>query len=187
MDVPNLAGEAELSFSRRMIEKQGEEVGLGRAIRNFYAYYGVFTGRSTRSEYWYSWLYGFLLFLGLVLGLVILTFVPSLEVQFIGIIAYWIIGIGHIVPSLAIQARRLWDGGFSPFLTFLLLAPPFGALALFVMAFFESKPPQTGVDQAPLASSSGMEEELRRLDGLHNQGLIDDQQVKEAKNKALGI
>ena len=182
MDVPNLAGEAELRLSRRMIDKQGEAVGLGRAIRNFYAYYGVFEGRSTRSEYWYSWLYGFLL----LLGLVILTFVPSQEVQLIGIIAYGIIGVGHIVPSLAIQARRLRDAGFTPYLIFIALVP-FGGIALFVMAFFESKPPQTGVAQAPLASSGGLEGELRRLDELHNQGLIDDQQVKEAKNKALGI
>jgi uncharacterized membrane protein YhaH (DUF805 family) len=171
-----------LRLSGRMIDKQAEEVGLGGAIRNFYAYYGVFEGRSTRSEYWYSWLYGFLL----SLGLVILTFIPSQEAQLTGIAAFWIIGVGHIVPSLAIQTRRLRDAGFSPFLIFIALVP-FGGIALFVMAFFESKPPQAGVAQAPLASSGGMEEELRRLDELHSQGLIDDQQVKEAKNKALGI
>ena len=184
MDVPNLAGEAELRFSSRMIEKQGEAVGLGRAIRNFYVYYGVFTGRSSRSEYWYSWLYSVLLYLALVVPL---TFVPSAEVQLFAITGVPLaIGLAHLVPNLAIAVRRLRDAGFSPFLIFIALVP-FGGIALFVMAFFESKPPQAGVAQAPLASSGGMEEELRRLDELHNQGLIDDQQVKEAKNKALGI
>lgn len=163
-----------------MAEKKA--IGFGPAIGNFYARYGIFSGRASRSEYWYSWLYLFLLFLGLV----ILTFVPSLEVQFIGIIAYWIIGIGHIVPSLAIQARRLRDGGFSPYLTFILLAP-FGGLALFVLAFFPTKPEVGTTGDSPVRGSGGIEFELRKLAELHEQGLIDDLQLKEAKNKALGI
>lgn len=164
-----------------MAEKK--PIGFGQAIGNFYARYGIFSGRASRSEYWYSWLYLFLLFLGLV----ILTFVPSPQVQFIGIIAYWIIGIGHIVPSLAIQARRLRDGGFSPYLTFLLLAP-FGGLALFVLAFFPTKPEkETPGDSAVRESGGGIESELKKLAELHEQGLIDDLQLKEAKNRALGI
>ena len=163
-----------------MAEKKA--IGFGQAIGNFYARYGIFSGRASRSEYWYSWLYLFLLFLGLV----ILTFVPSVEVQLIGIFAYWIIGLGHIVPSLAIQARRLRDGGFSPYLTFLLLAP-FGGLALFVLALFPTKPDSEVTGQAREVGSEGVEAELRKLDELHEKGLIDGAQLQEAKNKVLGI
>ena len=120
------------------LDKQAEKVGLPRAVKNFFKYYATFSGRSSRSEYWYIWLYWSLLFLGVLS----FTFVPSVEVQFIGLVAFYIIGIGHLVPFLAIYARRLRDGGFSPYLTFLLLVP-FGGLALIVLMMFPSKEPAT--------------------------------------------
>lgn len=130
-----------------MAIKESETVGFGRAIRNFYSHYGIFGGRSSRSEYWYCWLYLFLLFLGLVA----FTFVPSIEVQFVALVGYFLIGIGHLVPSLAIWARRLRDAGFSPYLLFLLLAP-FGGLVLYVLAFFPTKPGNESLGHAPETS-----------------------------------
>ena len=171
-------------FSSHMAEKRSEAVGLGRAIRNFYVNYGIFSGRSSRSEYWYIWLYSVLLYFA---GAVPLSFLPSLEAQFVSV-TVWpvVVGLAHFVPSLALIVRRLRDAGFSPYLAFLLLAP-FGGLALFVLAFFPSKTGTEKTTSAPSDKSEGIEAELKRLDELHEQGLIDAQQLKEAKNKALGI
>lgn len=163
---------------------QTKAIGFGKAIGNFYAKYGIFSGRATRSEYWYSWLYLFLLYLVLVIPS---SLSDSLTAQFVGtVVAVSIVGVAHILPSLAIQVRRLRDAGFSPYLVFLLLVP-FGSLALFVLAFFPSKPGQEQSISAPPGKAEGIEAQLKRLDELHEQGLIDAQQLKEAKNKALGI
>ena len=163
--------------------EQKKAIGFGKAIGNFYAKYGIFSGRATRSEYWYSWLYLLLLYLVLVVPS---SFSDSVEAQFVGVfVAVFIVGIAHILPSLSIQTRRLRDAGFSPYLTFLLLAP-FGGLVLFVLAFFPSKGEierAVGSPQRPEA----IEDELRKLEELHERGLIDDKQLREAKNKALGL
>jgi uncharacterized membrane protein YhaH (DUF805 family) len=164
--------------------EQKKAIGFGKAIGNFYAKYGIFSGRATRSEYWYSWLYLLLLYLVLVVPS---SFSDSVEAQFVGVfVAVFIVGVAHILPSLSIQSRRLRDAGFSPYLTFLLLAP-FGGLVLFVLSLFPTK---GEIDPAvgPLAQRpEGIEDELRKLEELHERGLIDDIQLKEAKNKALGI
>jgi uncharacterized membrane protein YhaH (DUF805 family) len=167
-----------------MAEKQSEAVGLGRAIRNFYVNYGIFSGRSSRSEYWYIWLYSVLLYFA---GAVPLVFLPSIEAQF-SALTVWpaVVGLAHFVPSLALIVRRLRDAGFSPYLSFLLLAP-FGGLALIVLAFFDSKSAPESTSAPSIEKPSDIEAEIRRLDDLHRQGLIDDKQLREAKNKALGI
>ena len=168
-----------------MIDKQSEAVGLGGAIRNFYYNYGVFTGRSSRSEYWYIWLYTLVLYFA---GAVPLSFLSSLEAQFVAVTVWPVlIGLAHFVPSLALSVRRLRDAGFSPFLAFLYLVP-FGGFALFILAFFESKPANSSQPNHPnQAGGPDVEAELLRLHDLHEKGLIDDGQLKEAKNRILGI
>jgi uncharacterized membrane protein YhaH (DUF805 family) len=164
--------------------EQQKAIGFGKAIGNFYAKYAIFSGRATRSEFWYSWLYLLLLYLVLVAPS---TFSDSVSAQFIGtVVLFSIVGVAHILPSLSIQARRLRDAGFSPYLVLLLLAP-FGGLVLFVLALFPSKPVAEQTIDVSSQKSQGIEAELKKLDELHEQGLIDDQQLKEAKNKALGI
>lgn len=58
------------------MDNQSEGVGFGKAIGNFYSHYGIFTGRSSRPEYWYLWLYFLLLYFALAIPL---SFVPSLN------------------------------------------------------------------------------------------------------------
>jgi uncharacterized membrane protein YhaH (DUF805 family) len=164
--------------------EEKKAIGFGKAIGNFYAKYAIFSGRATRSEYWYSWLYLLLLYLVLVAPF---TFSDSISAQFIGtVVLSSIVGVAHILPSLSIQVRRLRDAGFSPYLVFLLLAP-FGGLVLFVLAFFPSTPVAEPTSGGSSEQLRGIEADLKKLDELYEQGLIDDQQLKDAKNKALGI
>lgn len=122
------------------MDNQSEGVGFGKAIGNFYSHYGIFTGRSSRPEYWYLWLYFLLLYFALAIPL---SFVPSLDAQVAAFTTLpLLILLAHLVPSLALTSRRLRDAGFSPYLTFLHLAP-FGGLVLAILAFFETKPVST--------------------------------------------
>jgi uncharacterized membrane protein YhaH (DUF805 family) len=171
----------------QMSEKLPAKVGLNGSVSNFYRYYATFSGRSSRSEYWFLWLYFPILYVLLGLLTVPATFVPSLELQFVALVALYLVFIlPHLIPTLAITVRRLRDAGFSPYLVFLLLVP-FGGVALFVLAFFPSKVTNQGVTGIKPVGSQPVESELKRLEDLHKQGLIDKEQMKAAKNKALGL
>lgn len=61
------------------------------SIKTCFNKYATFDGRANRSEYW--WFY---------LAVFIVNYIP-----FVG----WIIGLGCIIPSLAVGVRRLHDTG----------------------------------------------------------------------------
>lgn len=124
------------------MEKQPEKVGLIGATSNFFRFYATFSGRSSRSEYWFTWLAGVLLYLLLVV--VSIAFgAAGVDFGLIGDLAggvfYLIFLAALIVPSLAIMSRRLRDAGISPYFLFFLFLPILGGLALFVMMMFPSK------------------------------------------------
>ena len=164
-------------------EKQAEQVDLTWALGNFFIHYANFRGRSSRSEYF--WAFGFFFTLGLLFGLIVPTW-PSAEIKFLLTALSSLIAIGTILPFLALTVRRLRDAGFSPYLAFLIVVP-FGGLALLILAFFEPKISAASSSKADAETLVGLELEIRTLEDLHRQGLIDEKQLKEAKNKALGI
>lgn len=113
------------------------------AYKNFFKGYVDFTGRSTRSEYWWIWL-----------GNMILL-VPFYSVYFKGLanprneaalmalggiaIIYMIFGIALFLPGLALTVRRLRDAGFHWALIFIIFIPMVGPLALLVLLAMPTK------------------------------------------------
>ena len=74
---------------------------------------GNFSGRSSRSEYWWMWLFGYLLtellyFFVILQGEAIYTNASLRQVLIIGLI---VIIVVTAVPSTALQIRRLRDAG----------------------------------------------------------------------------
>ena len=121
------------------MEKLAERVGLIGAIRNFFSYYATFSGRSSRSEYWFLWIAGALLYL---VQLLVTISVDTAGLALGGVIAI-VVGAALIVPNLAIMSRRLRDAGISPYFLFFIFLPILGSLALFVMMMFPPKEPST--------------------------------------------
>ena len=97
------------------------------AYKKFWKGYVDFTGRSTRPEYWWPILCHFL-----VLVLIPCTFllIKSVLNSETGLMVVYYIAI--LLPSLAIQVRRLRDGGYHWALLFLHLVPLFGRFILFI-------------------------------------------------------
>lgn len=94
-------------------------------------HYVDFSGRATRKQFW----------LFVVLSLVV-SFVLCLVLGFLGkagAIITSLIPLILLLPSLAIGARRLRDGGFSPWLWLLVLIPGIGGLILLVLWCLPSK------------------------------------------------
>ena len=102
---------------------------FGNAVRSVFNQYAGFTGRARRSEYWFFVLFTFLVYLAAsvvdaVLGIPLFTLV---------------VGLGLLVPTLAVSVRRLHDTGRSGWWMLLSLVP-FGGIVLIVFDCLDSEP-----------------------------------------------
>ncbi|TPN89680.1 DUF805 domain-containing protein [Mesorhizobium sp. CU2] len=107
-------------------------MGFGEATSSFFRNYANFSGRASRSAFWYAYL--FLFIVGIVM--VVIDAVVGNEI----ISSIWNLAV--LVPSLAITARRLHDINRSGWHQ--LLAPlfPIGTIALLI--WYCKKSDQTG-------------------------------------------
>lgn len=121
------------------------------AYKNFFKGYAEFTGRSTRSDYWWVWLGNFILsipfwiiyfytvFLSAVMDSVGET-VSEATFMVLGlvVIIYAVFFLSILVPTLALSVRRLRDAGFHWAFIFLRFAP-MGGIALMILHAMPTK------------------------------------------------
>lgn len=115
-----------------------------KAYKNFFKGYVDFSGRSTRSDYWWIYLTNF--FLGVFLYVAVYSTVVSnpnsIEaVETAKSLTYFSIFwfLVFFLPGLALTIRRLRDAGFHWALIFVALIPWVGSIALLVLLAFPSK------------------------------------------------
>ena len=113
-----------------------------KAYKNFFKGYADFTGRSTRSDFWWVWLMNNILFLPLYIFYFQMALKDSREtdpILGVAIISiYMILGIVFFTPSLAVKVRRLRDAGLHWAFIFLYFVP-MGGIALLVLLAMPSK------------------------------------------------
>lgn len=113
-----------------------------QAYKNFFKGYADFTGRSTRSDFWWVWLMNNILFLPLYIFYFQMAWNdagetdPILGVAIISI--YMILAIVLFIPSLAVKVHRLRDAGIHWAFIFLYFVP-MGGIALLVLLAMPSK------------------------------------------------
>ena len=89
--------------------------------------YCNFSGRASRSEYW--WFYLFTCIVSWVVSIVVSLFSSDLSTMYI---ASMVVGLAFLLPSLGIAVRRLHDIGKSGWWMFISLIPLIGAIILLV-------------------------------------------------------
>ena len=89
-----------------------KSVSFGEAIKVCFNKYATFSGRASRSEYWYFALFSF------ILGLI-----PVVN---------WIAALALLIPGLAVAVRRLHDTGRSGWWYLICLVPIVGQIMLLV-------------------------------------------------------
>jgi uncharacterized membrane protein YhaH (DUF805 family) len=130
-------------------------ISFGGAVVRGFKKYATFTGRASRSEYWWWALFTFLTYF--VLGL--LAFAVGMATSRDGgrtpgalaippIILFAVFFLGIIMPTLALTVRRLHDAGYSGLLALLLLVPYLGGLIMMIFALLPSSP--AGVKYDPV-------------------------------------
>ena len=100
------------------------------SVKTCLSKYADFSGRATRSEYWWFYL-AFILFY--IAGLVLAGILSSIS-ETLGLIGFGIVGIGalgFILPSLAAGVRRLHDVDKSGWFLLLGLIPIVGLVLLY--------------------------------------------------------
>jgi uncharacterized membrane protein YhaH (DUF805 family) len=127
------------------------------AVKRFFKKYATFSGRASRSEYWWWTLVAIVV--SIVLNIIISAGAPATTASSLGsgpangpgatfgyiLLAIW--GLATLVPSLALSVRRLHDGNFSGWLVLLILVPFLGAIALLVFMILPSNPAGQRFDQ----------------------------------------
>jgi uncharacterized membrane protein YhaH (DUF805 family) len=120
------------------------------AIRRFFKKYATFTGRASRSEYW--WWVLVAVAVGIIINIITAAVgasgatvaadgsaVPGPGAA-VGLVQLAIWGLATIVPSLALTVRRLHDVNLSGWLVLLGLVPFLGGIALLVLTILPPKP-----------------------------------------------
>lgn len=113
----------------------------GRALARYFRRYAGFSGRSSRSEYWWIALFNVVVYFGLsILALVIQTATTGAPLRdemtfgaglLILVLVLWL--FGTIIPNLALGVRRLHDVNMSGWFILLNLVPVGGIIVLVFM------------------------------------------------------
>lgn len=113
-----------------------------QSIKSVFSKYATFTGRASRSEFWYFTLFNIitstlLFLLGIAIGAATggSDGVPGGLI--VGYILYIIYGLGVLIPSLAVTVRRLHDTNNSGWLILLGLIPCVGGIVLLVFMILQ--------------------------------------------------
>jgi uncharacterized membrane protein YhaH (DUF805 family) len=103
---------------------------IADAVRSVLTQYATFSGRARRSEYWWF-------FLAYFIASVVASIIDGiLGVMVLGVI----LGLGLLIPTLAVGVRRLHDIGKSGWWLLIGLIPLVGAIVLLVFACQDSQP-----------------------------------------------
>lgn len=89
---------------------------FGQSVKTCFGKYATFSGRASRSEYWWFCLFGFIV--GALLG-----WIP---------VVGQLLGVAMFLPGLAVGARRLHDTGRSALHLLWMLLPVVGSIILIV-------------------------------------------------------
>ena len=112
---------------------------FGHAIKTCFSKYADFTGRASRPEYWWFFLFS-----------VIVYFVTTFADGVIGLpILNLIAMLALLLPSLAVGARRLHDMDYSGWWLLLALVPVLGSIALIVWFCMPGMPGINRFGEAP--------------------------------------
>lgn len=134
--------------------RNSHRMSFTQAISSAFRHYAKFSGRASRSEYWWFVLFQF------VIGLLLILILPVL---------YYLFFVATILPYLAVLVRRLHDTGRSGWWVFVGLIP-FGGLVLPIFALLEGNRGRNEYGPNPIHPPSELVDEggdARNIPGRH--------------------
>jgi uncharacterized membrane protein YhaH (DUF805 family) len=142
---------------------KGLPVGFVDAVKSCLRQYATFSGRARRSEYWFFRLFYALVFIALFIVLLVVAGVAGgiagatgsdsvgagggIAIVLVYILVL-VVALALLIPSLAVEARRLHDVGRSAWWLLLTFVPA-GNIVLLVFALLDSIPGQNAFGPNP--------------------------------------
>lgn len=145
-------------------------ISFPKAFTRFWKKYATFSGRASRSEYWWWALWSFLItivvsIIGSVIAVATGDYTASSQASATGAnasfntnspLATGLLGLWYLavlIPSIAIQVRRLHDANFRGWWVLLNLIPFLGQIAVFIFTLLPSNPQGERFDRRSGAAS----------------------------------
>lgn len=128
------------------------QVSFGEAIKRAFSNYCCFTGRASRSEYWWFQLFTYLVGMVFYIPCIGFLFSNSSEVEagvVICLILVCLFGLACVLPSMGLLWRRLHDTGRSGWNVLWSLIPYAGAIVLIVFCCLPSEPNENKYGPVP--------------------------------------
>ena len=115
---------------------------LTQSVKSVFSKYATFTGRASRSEYWYFTLFNIIAIVALVIISTVIGAAAggsdgALGGLLVGYILYAVYGLGVLIPSLAVTVRRLHDTNNSGWLILIGLIPCIGSVVPLVFMILQ--------------------------------------------------
>lgn len=122
------------------------------AVKQFFTKYATFSGRSSRSDYWWVVLFNFLVqtALFILFGGSLVSSISALAknvndpLALSGLIGFYSVmglySLAILLPSLALIVRRLHDTGRGGGWIFISFVPLIGGIWLFILMLLDSEP-----------------------------------------------
>jgi uncharacterized membrane protein YhaH (DUF805 family) len=125
-------------------------VGFGEAIKRAFAGWSTWEGRATRAEYWwwflFVWLLSFIPYVGILASLDWNTTADGTVegsgggVSVIWVVLFLVLWLAFILPSIAVSVRRLHDTDRSGWWYWITLVPCIGGIWYLVLMVLPSTP-----------------------------------------------
>lgn len=115
---------SESAMSEPPINQPWPGINFVNAVKRYWTKYAIFTGRASRSEYWWAVL------ANVVIGLVLVLLGSSIKLL---MIVYYLFVLAVLVPSVAVGIRRLHDINKSGWWLLISLVPIVGGIWLIVL------------------------------------------------------
>ena len=119
------------------------------AVSHVFSNYGNFGGRASRSEFWYFYLFNFLVVNVSRGGFELSPMSKSVTMTIIVGIAMIIYGLATIIPGTAVTIRRMHDSGHSGWNLLWLLLPIIGYIWCLILLLKGSDPEENEYGECP--------------------------------------
>ncbi len=110
-----------------------------QAFKRFWSKGFTFTGRASRSEYWWMAMWQAVIYFA-ILAFTLPLGGAGAAGALLSILLLWGYILAFLIPSLSLQARRLHDTNQSGWLLLLHLIPYLGTFIIFILTLMPSKP-----------------------------------------------
>ena len=109
-----------------VFKKQSNYVSFGKAIKLYFKKFGRFSGRASRSEFWWAQLFR---------GLIVLPLFPLFFVPYLNVPLSIVINLAFLVGDISVAVRRLHDIGLHG-TYYLRVLIPFAGIIIVIIKMF---------------------------------------------------